>query len=295
MNTRKTLVGAVLVSFALSSMSPADQRDKSLERGIQHVEAGEWQLAITALSDAVRRLSGDPKRAPELADAYVYSGLAYVGLGETSPAISQFALALRTDPKARIPAARESKAALDAFDVARREAVAPPAPKVGKSKLPYVLVGVAAVGGGVAIAASAGGESAKNEPSPVPSSWTPTGTTGAPPLLLLSTQPNSGGTIHLLQTAPILNFVLRHDPTLPGHVSATVDLLGPQGTCMAGRTGEITAIDPAVAASTLIVSGWNVRCSGFFYTTSMNVTLLDADASIPVSITSFSGGFFFQP
>ena len=295
MNTHKALIGALLVSFTLPSTSPADQRDKSLERGIRHVEAGEWQPAITALSDAVRRLSGDPKRAPELADAYVYSGLAYIGLGETSPAISQFALALRTDPKAHIPADRESKAALDAFDVARREAVAPPAPKVGKSRLPYVLVGAAAVGGGVALAASGGGDSSKNEPGPVPSSWTPTGATGAPPLLLLSTVPNSGATIHLLQTAPFLTFVLRQDATLPGHVSVTVDLLGPQGTCMMGRSGEITAIDPTIAAFTLSVSGWNVRCSGAFYTTSMNVTLLDADASIPVSVTSFSGGYFFQP
>ena len=293
MNTHKTVACTVLVVFALSSVGPAAQRDQSLDKGIKHVEAGEWQPAIAALSDAVKHLTGDPKRAPELAEAYIYSGLAYVGLGETSPAISQFALALRADPKARIPAARESKAATDAFDVAQREAVAPPAPKVGKkSPLPFVLLGAAAVGGGIAIAA--GGSGSGSEPNPVPTSFTVTGVTGSPQLLLLSAMPGSSSTINLNQTSPILSFVLRHDGSLPGKVAATAEMLGTQGSCITGRTSEVTVIDRTAAASTLVVNSWNIRCAGKFITTSMNVTLLDADAGIPVSLTSFSGGYVFQ-
>ena len=297
MSTRKTLIGVLAVTLGLPSIGSPDQRDQSLERGIKQVEAEQWQPALASLSEAVRRLTGDPKRVAELADAYLHSGLAYVGLGETSPAISQFALALRTDPKIRIPAARESKAALDAFAVAQREAVAPPAAKVGKkSPLPFILAGAAVVGGGIALAAGGGGGgSTQNEPSPIPASFSVTGVTGAPQLLLLNTMPASASTIHLRQTAPILTFVLRHDATLPGKVAATAEMVGAQGNCITGRTGEATVVDRAQAASTLVVNSWNIKCAGAFFTTSMNVTLLDADAGIPVSLTSFAGGYFFEP
>ncbi|HEY6547446.1 MAG TPA: hypothetical protein VI589_06060 [Vicinamibacteria bacterium] len=270
----------------------AADRDARLERGIRHVEAGEWRQAIVELTEAVRRLSGDPRRKPEAAEACLYSGLAYVGLGETSPAISQFAQALMRDPQIQIPAARETPAARDAFEVARREAVAPPEPKAGRNKVPFVVAGLGAVGAGAALAAGGGGESSGGG-NPVPPAFSVTGVTSTPQMLLLSAVPPSSSSINLSQTAPILTFVFTYQANLPGRLRATAEMLGQQGNCITGRTSEDALVDPAVPTYTLVVNSWQITCQGGFTTTSMNVRLIDADAGIPVSLTSYSGGYNF--
>jgi hypothetical protein len=181
-----------LARFA-DSLGTAD-RDPALDRGIKQVAAGEWKQGLGTLSEVVRRLSKDKERAGEVAEACLYSGLAYVGLGETSPAISQFAQALMRNPQIKIPVSQESRAALDAFEIAPREAVAPVAAHAGgnKSKAPLIVAGAAVVAGaGVAIAAGGGGSSADSFHNPVPPTFTATGATGTPQLLLLSAVPPS--------------------------------------------------------------------------------------------------------
>jgi len=297
---QRLLREAVLLAFvARSAAVPAlaASKDSALERGIQQVEAGDWAPALKTLGEVTRRLSEDKKRAPEAAQAHLYSGLAYVGLGETSLAISQFALALKLDPKARIPATRENPAARDAFEVARVEAVSPVEPAAGKrSPLPLILGGVALAAGGVALAAASGGTDQGSNPpnNGVPTAFTPTGVTGTPAILLLNSIPGSGATIQLRQTSPLLDFSFRYEASLPGRVKITVELLGPQGSCMQG-TSDPLAVDPAVSTMRLQVASWRVTCTGGFSTTSMNVRLVDADANIPVSLTSFRGGYVFFP
>jgi hypothetical protein len=282
----------VIVTSCVSGTYAAPDREPTLERGIRLVEKGEWSAALPPLLDAVRRLAGDKARAAEAAEACLYSGLAYVGLGETSPAISQFALALKLDPKIQIPAPHQAQAAKDAFEVARVESVSPQEPKAkGKSPLPYILGGAALVGGGVAVAAGGGG-AAREGPS-LPTSFTLTGTTGTPPLTLVSAIPGSSSTIR--QNFPTLIFALRFDAVLPARVRATAELLGPSGSCITGRTSEVTTVDPSLAGATLEVNSWLTTCQGGFTTTSMNVRLIDADAGVTVSLTSYAGGYNFSP
>jgi hypothetical protein len=267
------------------------EKESTLGRGIRHVEAGEWKEGLAALSDFVRRYSGIKKREAEVAEACLYSGLAYVGLGETSPAISQFAQALMRNPQIRIPAALQSKAALDAFEVARREAVAPLEPKApGKrSALPFIVGGAVAAGAAIAVA---GGGAESAEPNPIPPIFTATGSTGTPQLLILSAEPPSSSTISLRETAPLLTFVFNTEPSLPGRVQAFADLVTAQRSCLTGHS-DVAAVDRTAPNMILLVNSWQITCSGGFLTTTMNVRLVDADANIPVSVTTYSGGYTF--
>jgi hypothetical protein len=270
----------------------AETRDAGLERGIRKVEAGEWTEALKHLSEAARRLSRDPSRKSEAAQAFLYAGLAYVGLGDTSPAISQFAEAVRRNPRIAIPAERDSQAARDAFEVARREAEAGPAPKTGgKSKAPFVVAGVAAAGAGVALAA--GGGSASNDPSAsIPKTFTVTGSTGTPQLRLLSAVPPSASTIHLARSGPTLAFAFNNEPGLPARVQIQAEMSGPSGACIVG-VSDVLTVDPRAASFGLDINSWTYSCQVGFVTVSMNVRLFDADGHSPVSQASYSGGYLF--
>jgi len=201
----------------------------------------------------------------------------------------------RRKPQIRIPPDRESRAALDAFEVARREAVAPAAASLPhkKSPVPFIAAGAVVVAGaGVALAA--GGGSTNAERNPIPPAFTATSATGTPQLLLLSAVPPSSSTIPLRQTAPFLTFVFNTEASLPGRVQAFAEMVGPQGSCITGHS-EITAVDRVTPTMTLDVNSWQITCPGVFITTIMNARLFDADANIPVSVTTYSGGYRFEP
>jgi hypothetical protein len=91
-----------------------------------------------------------------------------------------------------------------------------------------------------------------------------------------------------------LSFTFLNQANLPARVRATAELVGTRGNCITGRTSEVTRVDPSVNAYNVIVNSWLITCVGSFTTTSMNVRLIDADADIPVSLTSYSGGYVFQ-
>jgi hypothetical protein len=145
----------------------------------------------------------------------------------------------------------------------------------------------------VAIAAGGGGSSADSFHNPVPPTFTATGATGTPQLLLLSAVPPSSSTIALRQTAPVLTFVFNTQPSLPGRLQVTAEMVGPSGSCIVGHS-EIAVVDRAASTMTFVVNSWGISCAGSFITTTMNVRLLDADANLPVSLTNYSGGYIFQ-
>lgn len=286
---------AALLALIAVPNAAAAERDPGLDRGIRHVEAGEWKQALVDLSDVVRRLGKDKTRAAEVAEACLYSGLAYVGLGETSPAISQFAQALMRRPQIRIPPERETRAALDAFEVARREAVAPAAARLPgkKSPVPFIAAGAVVVAGaGVAVAAGGGSSSAVRD-NPIPPAFAATGATGTPQLLLVSAVPPSSSTIALRQTAPLLTFAFNTEASLPGRVQVFAEMVGLRGHCLTGHS-EIAAVDRTAATMMAVVNSWQIICQGGFTTTSMDVRLQGADANIPVSLTTYSGGYIFE-
>ena len=289
-----TLCGAGLLSAFVAVRVGAVERDPDLDRGIRLVEAGQWKQGLVPLGSVAHRLSNNKKRAPEAAEAFVYSGLAYVGLGDTVAAISQFTEALKRDPQAKIPAAQTSTGAQDAFEVARREAVAPKAALGPKKKSKGLLIGGGAVLAGAGVALAAAGSSSSTPSSGLPAVFAVTGATGTPQPVLQGAVPQSSSTIDLSQTAPVLTFVVNALPSLPDRLQILVDMTGPQGACMAGHS-EIAAVDRSAAAVALVVGGWNISCASGFTTTSMTVRLQDPDTKVAIAVTTYSGGYVFVP
>jgi len=120
-------------------------------------------------------LSGQPARQAELAQAYLYLGVAYLGKGHETSARARFRDALKQVRDLNVSPDRFAPRVIELFEKAKEDvssaatpapaptpaAAPPPAPqKKGGSKLPIVLIGVgAAAAGGIAIAAGGGGGS----------------------------------------------------------------------------------------------------------------------------------------
>jgi hypothetical protein len=75
-------------------------------------------------------------------------------------------------------------------------------------------------------------------------------------------------------------------------VIVRTEMQGTSGNCMEGRS-EVAQVDRGAASFTLVVNSWGISCATGFSTTSMTARLFDADANIPVSATTFSGGYIF--
>lgn len=73
-----------------------------LELGIRQVNEGSFEEAIFNLDAAVARLSAEPGHSKQLVQAYVYLGVAYVGLEHEDAAKGKFRRALALDPDLRL-------------------------------------------------------------------------------------------------------------------------------------------------------------------------------------------------
>jgi hypothetical protein len=103
MKTRAlTLLLAVLAAGPARPGTP----EEDLALGVKQVEEGDFQAALQTLEGASRRLAGDKAKSKELARAYFYIGMAYVGMSQETEARSKFLQAWRSDPGLR-PSTRE--------------------------------------------------------------------------------------------------------------------------------------------------------------------------------------------
>lgn len=171
---------AVYLALALAfspGMLPAQSSDPDLAAGIRQVNEGDFEAALLTLDGAVRRLQSEPGRSRDLAQAYLYLGIAYLGLDQEQPARTKFREALAHDRSLRLSPDRYPPKVIRVFDAALQEVgITPadtsrPAPqpqrqeptrsqapqKKGGSKLPWILLGVGAVGAGAALALGGGG------------------------------------------------------------------------------------------------------------------------------------------
>jgi len=167
---------ALLLAASLSGV-PSDtaataSSDPDVQRGIRQVEEGDYDPAIVTLDGAARRLSSDPARTRDLAQAYLYLGIAYIGKGHEAAAKAKFREAVAQMRDLTLSADKFPPKVIDMFEAARAEAraaapaaavsPAPPAPaarKGGGGKAILIGLGVAAAGGGIAAAAGGGGGS----------------------------------------------------------------------------------------------------------------------------------------
>lgn len=165
------------------SLQPGTEPD--LQTGIKQVNDGDLAGGVLTLEAIIRRLALEPAQYPkELSQAYLYRGVAFVGLGQEENAKGSFAAALQYDKELRIGEDKFPPRVVRVFEAARlrktKSVLLPPtnvAKKTGIGALGVagVIAGVAVVGGGVA--AAAGGSTPPPTPTPAPSP-TPTPITG---------------------------------------------------------------------------------------------------------------------
>lgn len=167
---------AAAVSLGLALAGPASAQDQAavsdpeVARGIGEVEEGEYDAAILTLDAATRRLAGRSGRSRELAQAYLYLGVAYVAKGHESAARARFRESLTQLPELTLSPEKFPPKVIDLFEAARAEAgrtaatlaSPPPAQKKGGGKALLIGAGVAAVGGGVAVALGGSGGDGSN-------------------------------------------------------------------------------------------------------------------------------------
>jgi hypothetical protein len=163
---RASVMGLALVVLASPvARAQAPAPDPEVARGIALVEDGDYDGAIFTLDGAARRLAKDPARAREMAQAYLYLGIAYVGKGHEAAAKAKFREALAGMKDLVLSPEKFPPKVIDLFEAARSEArttapATPPAAvaarKGSSGKAVLIGVGALAVGGGVALAAGGG-------------------------------------------------------------------------------------------------------------------------------------------
>lgn len=180
-----TLVASLAMLAIPQRAAPQLPRDPDLERGIAFVEAGEFDDAILALEPAAKRLAAEHGRQKDLARAYAYLAIAYLGLNHEQTAKAKFLEAINADKDLKLGADQFSPRIIELFEQARREALKdqagsplPAQRKRGSAKIPLIIGGVAAAAGGVALAAGAGGSNGNGDGPPVILTLTLNGLTG---------------------------------------------------------------------------------------------------------------------
>jgi len=97
---RKRFGAVVVVLLALASNAATQPAaDAGLTKGIAQVQDALLDDAVATLNDAVRRLSAMPARKDDLAQAYLWLGIAYAQLDSEKSARASFREALKLDPR----------------------------------------------------------------------------------------------------------------------------------------------------------------------------------------------------
>ena len=293
-----------------ATKSALGEGNPDLRAGIAAVTAGDYAEGVASLSRAVRQLGPDPSRQSELVQAYLHLGVAFAGLGQESPALSQFTQALLRQPEATLTVKGAPELARRLFDEARREA-APviAAAKEGKkkgSKTPMVLVGVAAVGAGVGVAIAAGGEQASPPPPPiVPADPGPdfrfASANGNPFLSFVGGEPASGSTIQVGTARPRFRFRAQVStfgaPIGPfARLQVTIELgTFDRGVCWRAASAPFAlAAGPAVE---VVIDSFPATpaCPAPFSTLTVDAKLFDLDTARQMSNSVYTGGYKVVP
>jgi hypothetical protein len=158
---------------------PASQLPDALTAGIALVKEGDFEAAIVELDSALGRLEPVAARS-ELAQGYLYLGIAYLELDQEGLARGKFAQALAHAPELRLDPSEFSPQVIRVFEATRQEAprantrkpAGPDAPaseaKSGRGSSIALLVLGAAAASGLALSAGGGAPAPAAGPSPSP-------------------------------------------------------------------------------------------------------------------------------
>ena len=183
---RKLLSLAMVFVLATAAIPVAAQDlDADVRKGVGQVDDGDYDGAILTLDNAARRLAVDKTKSNDLAQAYLYLGIAYIGKGREAAAKAKFREAVAQIKTLSLSADKFPPKVVDLFEAAKAEetratAAPPPAApekKKGGSKAIFIVGGVAIAGGVVALAGGgSGGGSASTTTTPTTQAFTFTGT-----------------------------------------------------------------------------------------------------------------------
>ena len=191
---RKLLSLAMVFVLATAAIPVAAQDlDADVRKGVGQVDDGDYDGAILTLDNAARRLAVDKTKSNDLAQAYLYLGIAYIGKGREAAAKAKFREAVAQIKTLSLSADKFPPKVVDLFEAAKAEETratatpppaasgsAPPAApekKKGGSKAIFIVGGVAIAGGVAALAGGgSGGGSASTTTTPTTQAFTFTGT-----------------------------------------------------------------------------------------------------------------------
>jgi len=177
---RRAVAACVILSLwpATSPGAAAPPPPRDLARGIQMARDGDFEGALLTLDEVVHVLNQTPAaRSKELAQAYLYLGVAYVGLGQASLARTKFRQALALDPALRLSPEEFPSRVIRAFEEARgaasTEATLQKEVKKKRGKGGLILLGAGGLAaGGLALTLT---RERKNEPPTAAIAVTPAG------------------------------------------------------------------------------------------------------------------------
>src|SRR5688572_15501803 len=129
----------LLLVVALGIPQPAigaDTVDTDLANGVRQAQEGDFENAVVTLDGVVRRLTGQPARAKDLARAYTYLSIAYLGLSQEQTAKAKFLEAWKTDRDMSLSPREFPPRVLEFFEKAREEANLPASPAPAATPAP---------------------------------------------------------------------------------------------------------------------------------------------------------------
>jgi tetratricopeptide (TPR) repeat protein len=152
--------------------------DTEVVKGIGQVDDGDYDEAILTLDAAARRLSTARDQSADLAQAYLYLGVAYLAKGHEASARLQFRQALAQAKDLNLSPQKFAPKVIEIFNEARASnppaaeptAVTAPPPTTGQKhgghgKTLLIVGGVVGAGAAVAAAAGGGGGGAGSSPT----------------------------------------------------------------------------------------------------------------------------------
>jgi hypothetical protein len=166
---------AVLCTVCLLGTAVPSRGDSPLGTGIQQAQEGEYAAAVATLRGVVERLVSNPQASADLKTAYVYLGVAHLGLEQENDARRVFVSALKLDPALALKTTDFPPRVVRFFEKVHQEAIAagtvkaPPkvaAKKSGGSGTTLLLVGGGVAAAGVGAVVLLGGK--KTNKAPVP-------------------------------------------------------------------------------------------------------------------------------
>src|SRR5262249_22903052 len=224
----------------------------------------------------------------QTADAYLYLGIAYAGLGQVSPAKSQFVQALKRNPSLEPDPKTTPPAALEAFAAARREGesegvVSKDRQAKKKGAGTKILIGVGVVGAGVGVAAAAGGGGSSSDTHTGPAF---VAIAPSPYIVLQSVTPGPGSQFPSTQSVSV-SISTKNVGTEEFSFVVVAEALTDDGrVCMSGHTATFSYGPGATIGATFTMVS---ACPAPFTTVSLQISLADPDTGLRRYHASYSG------